>query len=26
MPTWLGGLGSPLSMLDFAPKIPEVTF
>lgn len=26
MPTWLGGLGSPLSMLESAPRIPEVTF
>lgn len=26
MPTWLGGLGSPLDMINHAPRIPEVTF
>jgi len=26
MPTWLGGFGTPLSMADDAPKIPEATF
>lgn len=25
MPTWLGGLGSPLTLMDNAPRIPEAT-